>query len=302
MRDMFAVIRLVARTDLPVLLIGETGTGKELVARAIHQASPRATRPLVVLDCGSVVPELLRSELFGHEKGAFTGADRTSKGILEEASGGTVFLDEIGELPLVVQPNLLRALENREITRVGSRQSHRVDFRIVAATNKDLATMCQEGRFREDLYFRLSGATITPPPLRDRLEDVQMLAQHLLSEFTRRNNLGSITTSARAFRALSAHQWPGNVRELRQVVELLAANSADGTIDKEDVLRVIKGRKKDGPPKVGSMEDSERVAIARALEECGGNKQAAARLLKISRTTLYTKLVKHRIDSGDPRS
>jgi DNA-binding NtrC family response regulator len=281
-----------------VLVIGETGSGKELVARAIHQSSPRAGKPLIVLDCGSVIPELLRSELFGHEKGAFTGADRSTRGILEEADGGTVFLDEVGELPLAVQPNLLRALENREIVRVGSRQPHRVDFRIVAASNKDLAMMCQRGRFREDLYFRLAGVTITPPPLRDRLEDIPLLSEHFLASFSRRNNLAATTMSARTVRRLSAYPWPGNVRELRRVIELLAANTLGRGIetgDVEQVLGSIRARSVPAMSGSGTMEDAEKFAIERALSACKGNKPEAARMLKISRSTLYVKLQKYRI-------
>jgi DNA-binding NtrC family response regulator len=301
MREMFAVIRQIARTDLPVLLVGETGTGKELVARAIHQSSPRAAKPLMVLDCGSVIPDLLRSELFGHEKGAFTGADRTAKGILEEADGGTVFLDEIGELPLSLQPNLLRALENREITRVGGRQLQRVDFRIVAATNKDLGSMCQQGRFREDLYFRLAGVAITPPPLRERLEDIPVLVGRFLANFSRRNNLAALTLSDRAHRALGTYEWPGNVRELRQVSELLAANARGRVIEREDVEEVLQSvrlRRQAGPEPAGTLDDAERAAIERALKASGGNKQEAARSLKMSRSTLYVKILKYRI--GEP--
>ncbi len=238
MRELFAMLDKVAKTDATVLVEGESGTGKELIARAVHEGSPRAGGPLVVFDCASVPSNLLESELFGHEKGAFTGATEKRAGRMEEADGGTIFLDEIGELPLDMQPKLLRALEAREVRRVGGTKTFPVNVRIVAATNRDLAREVNRGAFREDLYYRLAVIRVTVPPLRDRRDDVPLLVEH----FVRR---ALASDAARADRILSgmkddnkkrlmAHPWPGNVRELRNVIErslALSAGDPAGEID-----------------------------------------------------------------------
>jgi len=307
MRDLYALLQQVARTDLPVLVTGETGSGKELVARAIHESSPRKAAPLIVLDCGSLVPDLLRSELFGHEKGAFTGAEKATAGVLEEAAGGTVFLDEIGEMDLSIQPHLLRALENREITRLGSRKPLKVDFRIVAATNRDLGAMARAGKFRPDLYYRLAGMTLCIPPLRDRREDVAPIARELLARFCERNRLPALTLEAGALEQLAAHAWPGNVRELKHVIERLATQAAGETIERAAVASALAAG---GPasevtaaPAGGAMslDAAEATAIRKALAATGGRKSAAAKVLGISRSALYEKLARYGIGDPEPR-
>lgn len=296
MRDLFALISQVARTDLPVLVTGETGCGKELVSRAIHEASPRRDAPLMVLDCGSIVPDLLRSELFGHEKGAFTGADQTTRGVLEEADRGTVFLDEVGEMDLPVQSNFLRALDGREITRVGSRRSIRIDVRIVAATNRDLAEMSQKGRFRSDLLYRLSGVTVTLPPLRERTEDVPLLAAKFLKEFCLRNRLPEPALPPEAVAELQEHRWPGNVRQLKHVIERLASQASGGAIERRSVRAALDPPPgSEAVPAVTRIDELERTAILQALKEARGNKFKAARLLGMSRSSLYNKLARYKL-------
>jgi DNA-binding NtrC family response regulator len=292
MRDLFAVVKQVARTDLPVLITGETGCGKDLIARALHRAGPRRDRPFIVLDCGSIVPDLLRSELFGHEKGAFTGADRAAAGALEEAAGGTVFLDEVGEMGLAVQPHFLRALESREVTRIGSKKPVRVDFRIVAATNRDLQAMSQDGRFRSDLYYRLSCVTIHAPPLRERLEDIPLLARSFAEACAERNGLTPPHLSGDVLDRLARHSWTGNVRELRNVMESLTAMSAGEPLDARQLDRLLQrpGAAQPSAPTPASLEDAERDVILRMLESTGWRRKEAARRLGISPTTLFAKL------------
>ncbi len=232
MREIFAVLEKVAAADLTVLVRGETGTGKELVARGIHQASPRASQPLVVQDCSAIPKDLIESTLFGHERGAFTGATDRHKGSFEQAEGGTIFLDEIGELDLSLQPKLLRVLENREVKRVGGDKTISVHCRVVAATNRDLRQMVNEGTFREDLYYRLSVVQVELPPLRERPEDVTLLVDAFLKEFTARcfpdDPTKRFTVTPDAMARLKSYPWPGNVRELKNTIER-AASLADGT-------------------------------------------------------------------------
>src|SRR5919107_587545 len=229
MRDMFARLEKLARTDTTVLVTGETGAGKELVAEAMHDHSPRANGPFVVLDCGSIPPNLIESELFGHERGAFTGATSNYAGAFERAHGGTVFLDEIGELPLAMQPKLLRVLERKEVRRVGGAKTIEVDVRIVAATNRDLGVEVNRGRFREDLYYRLAVARVHVPPLRDRKDDLPLLIEHILTT-TPGGETASIAQET--IDLMMKHDWPGNVRELRNVIEravlLSESPAADG--------------------------------------------------------------------------
>ncbi|MCB9628639.1 MAG: sigma 54-dependent Fis family transcriptional regulator [Sandaracinaceae bacterium] len=239
MREIFAVLEKVAPSDLTVLVRGETGTGKELVARAIHRASKRATAPLVVQDCSAIPRELVESTLFGHERGSFTGASDRHRGSFEQAHGGTIFLDEIGELPLDMQPKLLRVLENREIRRVGGQKTLPVDVRVVAATNRDLRQMVNEGTFREDLYYRLSVVQVELPSLRERAEDIPLLVRGFLDDFSARRFPGEereFTATDEAMRRLQAYPWPGNVRELKNTVER-AASLADGfELDRADFV------------------------------------------------------------------
>ncbi len=232
MLRLFEQLRRVAATDLSVLITGETGTGKDVIARSIHQESRRAAGPLVVLDCGAVGAGLIESTLFGHERGAFTGAVGQRRGCFEEAHGGTVFLDEVGELPLDLQPKLLRVLENRVLRRVGGMVEVPLDVRLIAATNRDLARAVAEGRFREDLFFRLAVFQATLPPLRDRPEDLPLLAEHFLAEHAARLGL-HCSLSVEAIEVLLEHDWPGNLRELRNLLERV---SLDGGVIQADRL------------------------------------------------------------------
>src|SRR5690349_17638223 len=226
MREIFGLIERIAPTDATVLIEGETGTGKDMVARTIHQLSPRRDAPFIVVDCGAVAGTLIESELFGHEKGSFTGAVNARQGAFELASGGTVFLDELGELSLDLQPKLLRVLEQRELRRVGGSKILKVDLRVVAATRKDLRSEVEKGKFREDLYFRLNVVPITAPPLRDRREDIPMLIDFFLEHLTPEGApVPALSDQARA--ALLGHDWPGNVRELRNVIERALALGSD---------------------------------------------------------------------------
>jgi transcriptional regulator with GAF, ATPase, and Fis domain len=234
MREIFATLEKVAQSELTVMITGETGTGKELVARGLHGASPRRDKPFVVLDCGAIPRDLIESTLFGHEKGSFTGAVGQHRGCFEQASGGTIFLDEIGELDIALQPKLLRVLEQREIKRVGGDRTIKVDVRVAAATNRDLRAMVNAGLFREDLYFRLSVILVEIPPLRERREDISLLAQHFLSEITARRSL-SLAFDKDALVALANHAWPGNVRELRNVVERVSSLSPGPVLVRSDL-------------------------------------------------------------------
>jgi transcriptional regulator with GAF, ATPase, and Fis domain len=293
MRALAAQVARLAAGDATVLVTGETGTGKELVAEALHTGGPRAERPLVVVDCGALPGGLVESELFGHERGAFTGAVAAQAGAFERAGGGTVFLDEIGELPLDLQPKLLRAIEAREVRRLGGGKPLTFDARIVAATHRDLAREVQRGRFREDLYWRLAVVTLEVPPLRDRLDDLPQLAVHLLGE------MGvdpAACLTVEALGALAAHDWPGNVRELRNTLERAAAlaepvrpsagpraaggssPAAQAAVDLEVPLRIGKQR---------AIESFERRYLTALLEECGGNVSEAARRAGMDRMSIH---------------
>jgi DNA-binding NtrC family response regulator len=235
MREIFATLEKVAPSELTVLVTGETGTGKEMIARGIHQASPRAHKPFVVLDCGAIPKDLIESTLFGHEKGSFTGAVGQHHGCFEQAHGGTIFLDEIGELDINLQPKLLRVLENRELKRVGGDRLIKIDVRVVAATNRDLRAMVNNSTFREDLYFRLSVIHVEMPSLRDRKEDIQALAEVFLREVGKRRAM-EMTFSPDAISALQSHAWPGNVRELKNVVERAASLSEAAQVRRPDLM------------------------------------------------------------------
>ncbi len=235
MREIFAHLEKVAPSELTCLITGETGTGKEMVARALHNASNRKSKPFVVLDCGSIPRELIESTLFGHEKGSFTGAHAQHDGCFMQANGGTIFLDEIGELDITLQPKLLRVLEQREIKRVGGDRTHKVDVRVLAATNRDLREEVNKGTFREDLYFRLSVVHVELPPLRERREDIPPLANHFLREVASRRGM-AMTWGPDAIAAMVSHAWPGNVREMRNVVERAAALSDGPVITRTDLV------------------------------------------------------------------
>jgi DNA-binding NtrC family response regulator len=290
MRKVFDAIETVGPTDATVLVTGESGTGKELLARAIHHASPRRFHPLVVIHCGALTETLLESELFGHEKGAFTGAQYRKKGKFEIAEGGTVFLDEIGDITLKTQTDLLRVLQEREITRVGGNQIIKVDFRCIAATNKDLEKLIEEGKFRPDLFYRLNVFRIELPPLRSRRDDVPVLVDHFVRKFSLAMNKRINRVTPAAMNLLQQQPWLGNVRELENAVERAMVVGQEPELREQDFIfkpqSVSNGSSK-------TLEDMERAHILRVLEECGGNQSRAAEILDIDRVTLYHKLKKY---------
>jgi DNA-binding NtrC family response regulator len=282
------LIEAVAGSEATVLVRGESGTGKELVARAIHAASTRRFGPLVVVNCGALPEGVLESELFGHEKGSFTGAQFRHKGKFEMADGGTLFLDEIGTVTPRVQVELLRVLEEKSVTRLGGTTSVKTDFRVVAATNQDLEGAVREGRFRDDLFWRLNVFVIDLPPLRERPEDIPALAEHFLERFTTAMNRPPMRFSAAALETLRAHQWPGNVRELQNAIERAVVLGKPPTLEVADLpLRVGSGADRPGPL---SLEELERAHIRRVLESCDWNISQSAKLLGIDRGTLYSKI------------
>ena len=291
MQKVFHAIETVGPTDATVLITGESGTGKELVARAIHDASARRFHPMVAIHCGALTETLLESELFGHEKGAFTGAQYRKKGKFEIAEGGTVFLDEIGDISLKTQTDLLRVLQEHEIARVGGHQPFHVDFRCISATNKNLEQLIEEGRFRPDLYYRLNVFHIELPPLRSRREDIPPLVNHFVMKFAQAMNKRITRVSPAAMNQLQQHQWPGNVRELENAVERAMVVAEEPELREEDFALMP-------PHGAGSMaaralEDVEKVHILRVLEECAYNQTRAAEVLRIDRATLHNKLKKY---------
>ncbi len=296
MKRVHEVVERVARGPINVLLLGETGTGKEVVARTVHARSPRAGGPFVAINCAALSETLLESELFGHEKGAFTGAVEARAGMLESANGGTVFLDEVGEMPPPVQAKLLRVLEERAVQPLGAARSRPIDVRFVTATNRDLEAEVAAGRFRRDLYFRLNGVPVSLPPLRERPEEVEPLARRFLASFAGQLGLGAPPElGAAALETLRAHSWPGNVRELRNVVERAVLLAEGGEIGPEHFAPLAGA----APPPLASGGPIDRERIVRALEACGGNQTRAAAMLGISRRTLTTKL--NALDLPRPR-
>ena len=326
------VLRMVSRlkdTRTPVLIYGESGTGKELVARAIHFRGAFAGRAFVAVDCGSLVPTLIESELFGYEKGAFTGALKSKQGLFQAADGGSVFLDEVGELPLELQAKLLRVLQEKEVRPVGSNQRVKVDVRVIAATNRDLEAAYKNGTFRKDLYFRLNVVTVHVPALRERRSDIPMLVHWFLERYA--PGSGLLVTSV-AMKALMGYEWPGNVRELENCIERAVALGNGRTIDLSDLPPSIAGGSTpngaSGGPASGrptvmdpdlaeamasaesprapmsttDLEDIERATIQRVFEQVNGDKALAGRMLGISRATLYRKLKRYNISVGSPGS
>jgi two-component system, NtrC family, response regulator AtoC len=299
------VLRMVARlkdTRTPVLISGESGTGKELVARAIHYRGSFAKRPFVAVDCGSLVPTLIESELFGYEKGAFTGANRSKEGLFQSAHGGTIFLDEIGELPLELQAKLLRVLQEKEVRPVGSNHRVKVDVRVIAATNRDLEVAYKEGKFRKDLYFRLNVVTLHLPSLRERKSDIPTLVHYFLDKFAPGK---AMTVSAAAMKCLLYYEWPGNVRELENAMERAVALGSNQEIDVRDLPPAFHSGTEITdvafgpiPPKAVSdtdLEELERITIERVFQQVKGDKTLAGRMLGISRATLYRKLKRYNI-------
>ncbi|HWZ42692.1 MAG TPA: sigma-54 dependent transcriptional regulator [Candidatus Saccharimonadales bacterium] len=305
------VMRMVARLQdarTPVLIAGESGTGKELVARAIHFRGAFSNRPFVAVDCGSLVPTLIESELFGYEKGAFTGAVRSKEGLFQSANGGTIFLDEIGELPLELQAKLLRVLQEKEVRPVGSNQKVKVSVRVIAATNRDLEAAYKLGQFRKDLYFRLNVVTLHLPALRERRSDIRMLVHHFLDKFSPGH---PITIAPPAMECLLQYDWPGNVRELENAVERAVTLGSLDSLELKDLppelLRPVERPVEDGtivmPVRAGGaadtdLEEIEKVTIQRVFEQVHGDKMLAGKMLGISRATLYRKLKRYNIGIG----
>ncbi len=288
-------IKMVAPTRSTVLIEGESGTGKELVADSIQALSTRADKPFIKINCASLSPSLLESELFGHEKGAFTGAYSQTKGRFELADGGTIFLDEIGEVDEATQVKLLRVLENREITRVGGEHPIKVDVRVIAATNKDLKAKVKEGTFREDFYFRLCVVEINVPPLRERREDIELLALSFVKTFSKENNkkIEGITNEAR--KALFSYSWPGNIRELKNAIEAATVMAKGRMIEIEDLPQSVKGGTSKAESTVTitlpvTLEEGEKKIILETINYCNGNKTKASQTLEIGRKTLHRKL------------
>ncbi len=302
MQAVFDLARVAARSHSTILIHGESGTGKELLARAIHAESPRSEGPFVAISCAALAETLLESELFGHEKGAFTGAVARRKGKFEAADGGTLFLDEIGDISAKLQLDLLRVLEDRGFYRLGGTDAVQVDIRIVAATNRDLRKAVAEERFREDLYYRLNVIPITLPPLRQRREDLPLLVEHFLDQLSVEMNRRIEGISVEGMRLLMAHDWPGNVRELRNVLERAAVVASGSILEPRDLGLVVPAPGGDTAP--GSLEAVERRHIADVLRRTSGNVSQAARILEIDRATLYHKMKKYqfrRTDEGvDP--
>lgn len=295
MREVFDVVQQVAPTRATVLLLGESGTGKELIAKAIHQLSPRTKQPMVTVHCAALSPTLLESELFGHEKGAFTGAHERRIGRFEQAQGGTLFLDEIGEIDATIQIKLLRFLGERTFERVGSSKTISADVRLVTATNKNLAELVKAGTFREDLFFRLNAVPVHLPPLRERAGDVPLLARAFLREFAKENNKAVTEFTSDALDSLSAYNWPGNVRELRAAIEHAVVFCRGERISLRDLPASVRSAPAPGQggPVISTeltVKEAEKQLLMRALRETGGNRTLAAKKIGMSRRTLHRKL------------
>ncbi|MGF1642822.1 MAG: sigma-54-dependent transcriptional regulator [Thiotrichales bacterium] len=303
MHALRAMIRKLATVRCHVIIRGESGTGKELVAHDLHALSPQSEQPFIVIDCGAMNDTLLESELFGHEKGAFTGADRQRIGRLESANGGTVFLDEIGNISDAMQTKLLRVVQEQQLTRIGGNRAISIDVRFVVATNRDLARMVERGEFRHDLYHRLNVVTLAVPPLRERREDIPTLLQHYLDYFNQRFHRDTREFSPRSMRALLAYDWPGNVRELRNLVERHVA-LADGPVlelltplENQSIGQVqTSGALDHDDPDLATLE---RRYILRTLARCQGNRERTAEALGINKSTLWRKLQSYELDSAD---
>jgi DNA-binding NtrC family response regulator len=307
MQNLYTMIQRVAKTDSTVLILGESGTGKELIANAIHFNGERRDKPFVPINCGAIPEELMESELFGHEKGAFTGAFKERRGRFELANGGTIFLDEIGEMSPKLQVKLLRVLQERKFERVGSSRSIEVDVRVIAATNKDLEQAVAAGKFREDLYYRLNVIPFHVPPLREREGDIPLLAHHFLRRHCQKKEIPPKTIDKAALEALQHYDWPGNVRELENVIERLVILTDGNEISFEDLPPRMRAQESSCPhpfPEIGdaeidlkkTLEDLESHLILEALKKAGGVKNKAAKYLGLNRTTLIEKMKKKRIE------
>jgi DNA-binding NtrC family response regulator len=299
MHRVFDLARSAARSQSTILILGESGTGKELLARAIHAESPRQAAPFVAVSCAALTESLLESELFGHEKGSFTGAVARRKGRFEQAHGGTLFLDEIGDISPKLQLDLLRVLEERKVTRVGGTDAVDVDVRIIAATNRDLAKAAADGRFREDLFYRLNVIPITLPPLRERREDIPLLIEHFLEHLSVETDRRVDGVSADALAVLMRHDWPGNVRELRNILERGMVVAKDRLVQPDDLGLAGPGIRPDAFDPGLTLDQVERRHITAVLHHSGGNVTQAARTLAIDRVTLYNKIRKYGLRRGE---
>jgi two-component system response regulator HydG len=320
MEKVYRILSKVAHSTHPVLILGESGTGKEMVARSIHNNGPNAAKPFIPVDCGSLVPTLIESELFGYVKGAFTGANRSKGGLLSAADGGTVFLDEIGELPLDLQARLLRALQEKEVRPVGATHAVPITARVLAATNRDLSAMVEQGTFRKDLYFRLSVVNLKLPPLRERREDIAILATHFLDRLQRETGVSHVF-SEDAVRLMTEYDWPGNVRELENAIERACSLSSGPVLHMADLptqLQDFRAHRREqnlpaaeagdglggeyehaGPDdSIVSIADMEKQAILGTIRQLNGDKLMAAKLLGIGKTTLYRKLKEYGLSEG----
>ncbi len=286
MRELRRTVRKVAASDVTVLLLGESGTGKEVVAHAVHWRSPRRDRPFVPVDCGAIAQGLIESELFGHVRGAFTGADRDTDGLIGAADTGTLFLDEVGEMPPESQVRLLRVLENGEVRPVGATTPRRVDVRVIAATNRDLE---RDGSFRRDLYFRLNVVAITLPPLRGRREDIPLLAEYFLTKHRRTGSTCERFTPE-AMVALEAYDWPGNVRELENAVERCCTLTTGLAVGTDDLPQSVRRAESGGETELRTLEEIRREAIVRTLASVGNDRAKAAEILGVDRSTLYRNM------------
>src|SRR5437868_922727 len=301
MQQIYETIESVAKSDANVLIVGESGTGKELIANAIHYNSLRAKKPFIKVNCAALPKELIESELFGHTKGAFTGAHADKEGLVQHAAGGSLMLDEIAEMPVELQPKLLRVLQERTCRKIGSEKSYPVDFRLITSTNRLPADAIRDGLLRDDLFYRISTITIHVPPLRERMEDIQLLTDHFLNQYSEKYDRPIADVSQSAYQRLFAHPWPGNVRELQNVIEravLLAKGQriepVDLPFDNGGASAAAPSLSWDVPPNM-TLEDIEKFVIERTLQRTGGNKQKAANMLGIYRPRLYSKIKKYKI-------
>jgi two-component system response regulator HydG len=304
MHSVVTKLRQIAPTSASVLITGESGTGKELAAKALHINSPRKNKPFVPLNCAELSENVLESELFGHVKGAFTGADKDRIGRFQYANGGTLFLDEIGDMPISIQVKLLRVLESGEIVRVGTNEPVKVNVRLISATNRDLGDAINEGKFRQDLYHRLKVVSVKLPPLRERREDIPLLIDHFLKEFTASHGKTITVITPAVRKTIMAYSWPGNVRELKNTIESMVVLDSDGQLDLDDMTEDLQAftssAKGDGPSGVDSLvgqslEEIEKHYILETLKRCNGNREEAARQLGIGERTLYRKLKEYNL-------
>ena len=304
MQTIYETIESIAKSDANVLIVGESGTGKELIANAIHYNSLRAKKAFQKVNCAALPKELIESELFGHTKGAFTGAHADKDGLIQHAAGGSLLLDEIAEMPVELQPKLLRVLQERSYRKLGSEKTYAVDFRLISSTNRMPADAIRDGMLRDDLFYRISTITIHVPPLRERTEDIQLLAEHFMRLYARKYGRQITGIAQAAYERLFAHHWPGNVRELQNVMERAVLLAKTNKIEPIDLPfdngtrpeKAVQGAAWDVPPNM-TLEDIEKLVIERTLQRTGGNKQAAATLLGIYRPRLYSKIRKYKIDT-----